>query len=195
MKMKKTIAALAGLVIAASSFGQGTVVFNNTPLNGVTDAATGMAVPPNTAIAGLYYSTDLGATANTGVANDGWLLAVTAPVSTVPVPSLYGTFSANGGNPVPVPGTSGGQQILMQVRAWSVGFASYAEAFNAGAKVGHSAQFQTPASGLGGGANPPPATSGLYTGFIVMTVVPEPSTIVLGLLGGLGAMVLLRRRS
>jgi hypothetical protein len=48
---------------------------------------------------------------------------------------------------------------------------------------------------LGGGTIPTPslAINGGFTGF-AMSPVPEPSAIALCILGGLGAMVLLRRR-
>jgi hypothetical protein len=44
-----------------------------------------------------------------------------------------------------------------------------------------------------GTTDPVPPLASIVQTFTI-TPVPEPSTIVLGLLGGLGAMVLLRRR-
>lgn len=188
MKMKSAIAVLAGLAIAASSYGQGTVIFGSGGTKRVQDAETGMNVLPGTTIAGLYYNLNTAAIADASVANDGWLLAGTTPVSTGSA-SLYGTFA---GGTLTLDGTGTGQAVAFQIRAWSAGFATYEAAFLGGAKAGHSTQFQL---SLGGGTTAPPNTSsGAWTTFAV-SVVPEPSTVVLGLLGGLGAMVLLRRRS
>lgn len=191
MKMKSAIAVLVGVMMAASSFGQGTVIFSSGSGKRVLDGETGMNADSGVAIAGLYYNVNTAAVPDASIANDGWLLAGTAVVSANPnLPTLDGTFS---GGTLTIDGTSTGQQLAFQVRAWSVGFASYEAAFNGGAKVGASAEKFTLA--LGGGTTAPPNTSGAAWTSFAITVVPEPSTVVLGLLGGLGAMVLLRRRS
>jgi hypothetical protein len=187
MKLKTTIAALAGLLFAVSSFAQGTVTFNNTPTSAVIDSTTGARVQPNVAIAGLYFSTDLGAVPDTSIGDDGFQLAATTPIA--PNALFAGVYS--GGTKM-VPGVPEGTQVLFQVRAWSVGFASYAEALASGAptQVGAS---NTGILTVGGTSVPTPATSSFVTSFDI-TPVPEPSTVVLGLLGGLGTMLLLRRR-
>ena len=187
MKLKTTIAALAGVLFAVSSFAQGTVTFNNTPSQAVVDSRTGAAVVSGVAIAGLYFTTDLGAVPDPSVPNDGFQLAATTVVA--PSPIFAGVYS---GGTAMVPGVLEGTQVLFQVRAWSVGFANYAEALASGAptQVGAS---NTGILTVGGPSVPTPATSSFVQSFDI-TPVPEPSTVVLGLLGGLGAMLLLRRR-
>jgi hypothetical protein len=187
MKIKTTIAVLAGLVVAVNAFAQGQVTFNNTPSQPVVDSSTGMAATPGVAIAGLYYATDLGAVPDTSVPLDGFTLAATTIVA--PNAIFVGTY--NGGT-VTIPGTAEGQAVLLQVRAWSAAFSSYEAAMTAGAPnlAGASNLMNV---NLGGGSIPIPALSTRVLSFTI-TPVPEPSTVVLGLLGGLGAMVLLRRR-
>jgi hypothetical protein len=188
MKLKTTIAALAGIFLAISSYGQGTVIFNNSGSSAVTDSSTGAKVAQGVAIAGLYFNADLGAVPNTDIANDGWTLVTTTPITTTPIASLAGVFA---GGTVTIDGYASGANLLFQVRAWSVGFNSYAEAFNApGTQVGAS---NTGALALGGGSNPSPSVGNFMTSFEIAPV-PEPSTVVLGLLGGFGALVALRRR-
>ena len=190
MKIKTTIAVLTGLVLAVNVFGQGQVVFRNTPSTPVVDFTTGSAAATGVALAGLYYTTDLASTPDLDIPNDGWILAATTAIT--PVPTFAGVYS---GGTVTITGLPEGTAVLLQVRAWSAAYADY-EAAWAGASdqptplVGGSNVMQV---SLGGGSLPVPNISTIVEGFTI-TPVPEPSTLVLGLLGGLGAMVLLRRR-
>jgi hypothetical protein len=186
MKLKTTITALAGLLLAVSSFAQGTVVFNSTSAQGVVDSQTGALAAPGVAIAGLYFTTDLTAIPDPQSPTDAFQLVGTTAVA--PIAAFAGVYS--GGTRM-VPGVPEGTRVLFQVRAWSVGFATYAEALASGAPT------QVGASNTGiltlGGNTPPSGTSSFVQSFDI-TPVPEPSTVVLGLLGGLGAMLVLRRR-
>lgn len=189
MKLKTTIAACAGLLFAVSSFGQSLINFNSTGADAVVDSRTGNPTAAGVAIAGLYFTTDLGATEDPNAGTDAFQLGATVAIG--PFGPLQGVY--NGG--VVDLGLPEGTPVLVQVRAWSVGFASYAEAFASGSAnvlVGRSGIGQV---NLGGGSLPTPSLSGVsgVAGFDI-TPVPEPSTIVLGLVGGLGALVLLRRR-
>lgn len=191
MKMKVTLAVLASMVLAYSGFSQGQVTFNNSTTKRVIDSRTDMGPPIGVFVAGLYYSTDLSAAVDTESATDGLSLAFTTPVTTVNNVALYGLFNSGA---QPIAGVPEATQVLLQARIWEVGYASYEEAFNAGGYVGSSGTFNATLGGPTTGI-PIPSTSALLpAGNIVVTPVPEPSTVVLGILGGLGAMVLLRRR-
>jgi hypothetical protein len=186
MKIKTTIAVLAASMLAISAFGQGQVTFINTLSKPVVDSDTGAAVAGGVALAGLYYTTDLGATPSVEPPLDDWILAASTPVT--PNAVFVGVYN---GSTVTINGVDPNTEVLLQVRAWSAAHATYAEAWNdPTAKVGASNVMQV---NLGGGTLPVPSISSIVEGFTI-TPVPEPSTIALGLLGGLGAMLLLRRR-
>jgi hypothetical protein len=192
MKIKTTIAVFAASMVAISTFGQGEVIMQNTLQSQVIDSETGAAVAQGVAVAGLYFNADLGAVANPDIPDDGWTLV--DPITAVTPNAIFvGVYSGGepAGSPLTVPGVAPGTEVLVQVRAWSAVHATYAEAWaDNTAKVGASNVMQVP---LGGGTIPAFNISTIVEGF-TMTPVPEPSTIALGLLGGLGAMLLLRRR-
>jgi hypothetical protein len=187
MKLKTTIAVLAGVLFAVSSYSQGLVKLANTTNTRVIDSTTGSAAD-GIAVAGLYFTTDLSAT---GDPNSGENWTLVEPTTAVRSGVFAGVYSAP--NDLIVPGFGEGTDVLVQVRAWSSGFANYAEALASGSPstlVGH--------SNIGmvklGGPNVPTPTTSTFVQSFELTPVPEPSTVVLGLLGGVGAMVLLRRR-
>jgi hypothetical protein len=193
MKMKTTIACLMGVLIAVNVFAQGQVTFNNTPSSAIIMSDTGVAPVGGRVIAGLYFNTDLTAVPDPSLTapDDGFRLAATTPVT--PNPIFAGVYSAGA---VEIPGVPEASQVLLQVRAWSVGFDDYnlaradrnPETFIGASNLMGPVTLGGPVTGI-----PISATSALVQGF-TMTPVPEPSTVILGLLGGLGAMVLLRRR-
>jgi hypothetical protein len=91
-------------------------------------------------------------------------------------------------NPVDVtlPANPGGTTVNLVVRAWETAAGSYAAA----TIKGESAVFPQALGGdPGGGGTPTPPTFLQAPGF---TMVPEPSTIAFGVIGGLA--LLLRRR-
>lgn len=186
MKIKSTIAVLAALTVAVSAFGQGQIIFRNTSTSAVIDSGTGEAALPGIAIAGLYYTTDLTATPSTVPPLDSWTLASSTAIA--PVAQFAGVYS---GGTVTIQGVAIGTQVLVQVRAWGAAYSDYGGPWAAGqGLVGVSNVMQV---GLGGDTVPVPNISNFVETF-TLTPVPEPSTIALGLLGGLGAMLLLRRR-
>jgi hypothetical protein len=192
MKIKTTLAVLFGLAIAVSAFGQGQVIFRNTTTSAVYMPDGVTRVPPNTAIAGLYYSTDLGATVDPTLATDGLALGATTPIA--PSAAFAGVYS---GGTVTLANAAIGAQVVLQVRAWSVGFTDYAAAFAGPSTtlIGNSDVMGRDGSiGLGGTSVPIPNISTVVRSFSLHPV-PEPSVLALGLLGGLGAMILLRRKS
>lgn len=185
---------LAVVALAGNAYSQGTTGFANNPLRLVTTEETGGSALAGTRI-GLYLTTDTGADI-TSLGSE--VLRAVTSITTIAGVFNGGTitFNGTGGLPTIAPATP----VLVEVRAWSNG------GNNAGALDSYEAQV---ASGrgwvgtsgplnvytLGGGGLPTPSLTiqGQMMGF-VMTPVPEPSTIALGLLGGLGAMLLLRRR-
>jgi len=200
MKMKTTLAVLFGLAIAVSAFGQGQVVFRNTTTSAVFMPDGVTRVPPNTAIAGLYYSTDLARPNNPAIPNDEWVLGATTPIA--PSAAFAGVYS---GGTVTLANAPVGSQVILQVRAWSAPlttFPTYESAF-AGPDttlIGNSEVLGSRTAGagdgiyLGGTSVPIPNISTVVRSFSLHPV-PEPSVLVLGLLGGLGAMILLRRKN
>jgi hypothetical protein len=186
MKMKTTLAVLTALTVAVSAFGQGQLVFRNTPDTPVIDSLTGAKALPGVAIAGLYYTTDTAATPSVTPPLDSWTLAATTAIA--PVEAFAGVYS---GGTVTITGVDPGTSVLVQVRAWGAAYADYSGPWTAGeGLVGASNVMQV---NLGGGSIPVPNISTIAEAF-TLTPVPEPSTIALGLVGGLGALLLIRRR-
>lgn len=172
---------LAIVALSSSAYAQGLIGFANNPVTAGIKDASGVNAAAGSAMVGLYWS------AETSADLDSLTLGGTAPLA------LAGTFN-NGGAPLAL-GASAGTMVLVEIRAWdNLAASSYEEALALG--VGN--------AGRSGALNimtlsaPPssPANLVIQGGFrgFQMSQVPEPSTIALGILGGLGAMVLLRRR-
>jgi len=188
--MKKLLLIASSALLAISTFAQGNLTFNNNGATAITNSVTGTPVANGTAV-GLYYSTTAGApdTAFTrafGVGGSGNVSTNTA---------FNGQFF--GGTRI-INGVAAGEAANVQVRAWSTGFATYEDALAAQATdpnvlTGKGNVFSLV---LGGGTTPTPSITGAgrLTPFQVTPgIIPEPSSIALGLLG-LGAIVLFRRR-
>ena len=91
---------------------------------------------------------------------------------------------------VTLPGNPGGTTVTLRVRAWDTALGSFANATSANGLRGESLDFTQALGGdPGGGGTPTPPTFLQAPGFIL---VPEPSTIAFGVIGGLA--LLLRRR-
>jgi hypothetical protein len=197
--MKKLLLASILTCAVTSAFAQGTLNFaNNVNTVRLTNEA-GVSFPPagaNSAYAaGLYWGS-----AGTAEGSLNLLPAANGGVTTT-WGGLSGQF-LGGTATFPV---AGGTQISVQVRVWGSTYADYAAALagqqaNPSERLGKGiVQLIT----LGGSGNPPSNPTSLVTGaggtdtpfqrFGVIGVVPEPSSIALGLLG-LGAIVLFRRR-
>lgn len=187
--MKKTIALL--LLVGSSAFlsAQGTFTFNNNTATRITNSLTSAGASVNVA---AYYS----ANTNVVASQDGSSLQIAANSLTNTLAT--GTFI---GNTRFIPGIDGGIAIAMQVRAWSGAFTTYEAALAAAlvdgtTLVGRSAVFYIPALGGGPGNIPTPAIFGagrLNQFNVGPAVIPEPSSIALGVLG-LGAIALFRRK-
>lgn len=179
--MKKTLAIIATACAASLAYGQGTVIIEN--VNGakilpINLADGSQAKGPNYQ-AGLWYKGAQVGTWYTFAAN--------------------GRFTSGGG--VDVPGTTAaGTADGLTVRAWDT---TSGASYDAATIKGESTAFSNP---LGGGTTPPPklinmpsfALSGSGPGTdgpvgpTPGPVIPEPSTVALGVLGA--AALLLRFR-
>ncbi len=192
--MKKLLLVCTLALAAVTTYGQGQVFFanDNTTLfttNG-GPGKVGNAAGLNTYRIGMY-------TAPAGTVNEAqFTLTAVATNSSSPVatgrfsyPESPYTFAANNGT-----------AIAVQIRAWSLAAgATYEAAVATGNPnyYGGKTAIGTVTPAING-ATPPslfgPAGAGVFNSGVVLTpLVPEPSTIALGLLG-LGAIALFRRR-
>jgi len=189
--MKKLILTASLMVVAIAAFGQGQLVMNNGSTSrlwadrnndGTTNGPADTLLP-----AGLNSQVAVYGLTGTGVGEGSLVLQSTA------ITNLFapGTF-AGGTRTIGIPAGP----ATVQIRAWTGAFPSYEAALIAAAGGDPSV--------LTGRSNPfnitltlpptPPNTiiaAGLAP--FVVSPVPEPSSIALGLLG-LGAIVLFRRR-
>lgn len=185
--MKKLLLTTLSLV-AAMTFvhGQGTVLFQNiTPVNAPVFDERGTSAPRTQAgLQGAGFQAQLWA-----AAPGGQLQAVGSSVSFLTGTSGAGFFI---GGTRAIPGVAGGGAADIQVRAWRVADgATWQDAFNAGRGFGMSGVVRIQATGGGGDPPGPPVQ---LTGLQSFALVPEPSTIALGIIGGLGTLLLIRRR-
>lgn len=179
--MKKLIASLACVLATFTALAQGTINFNNfvgsidAPVFNV-DGVTRLA--GNAFMAQLWAGPAAGSLAPIGAALPFFSLASGGA----------GYIDSNAGATDRSIGTvAPGAIAFVQVRAWSV--ATGADWNSAGIR-GQSSTLQITT----GGAGNPPSLPADLTGLTSFNlVVPEPSTIVLGLLGA-GALLLRRRK-
>lgn len=201
--MKKLIlTAAAAALVGISAYGQGTVIFQNSSTTLVTFGTTatggdqaGAPVPTGTRFMyELYYNSGTDPAVDPGDAGmRGGMMGPAVAGSAL----AAGRYS--GGTRTTPTTTPPGGRAWFQVVAWETAFGtSYDQAVDnpgvGGRKTyaGKSNRFN-----LATGAPPGPATPisspGGVMGFEV-NIVPEPSTVALGILGGLGTLLLLRRR-
>jgi hypothetical protein len=184
--MKKLLITAAAVLATLNMYAQGTVTLANSSTSPVyIDTVGGATKASGSAYSvGLYYAPD-------GVTDDTLftLLAPTASMSAAP-----GIYSAG---PRTAPTTAAGGFGMFQVRVWSAASgATYEDAVLSGAgKAGKSNIVRVD---TGDPTSVPPGTPGSLAAsglapMAVTTIVPEPSTIGLGILG-VGTLLLLRRR-
>lgn len=178
--MKKLAAvALAVVGFAISGYSQGTVLFANNASSLVTTA--GVSSPINSVTVGLYA----------GPSESSMTLVATVDI--FPVPGRF-----NGGTVV-LDGIAGGETATLQLRAWSTasGFNNYEEAFASGNPAWDAGVSSIWTQATGNPNSEPPGTPTAITpGFTGMDLqpIPEPSTVLLAVLGGLGLLLFRRRK-
>jgi PEP-CTERM motif len=185
--MKKTLLSLTLLALATFANAQGTVQFSNNAgtrftIDGVRPLSTSAGGPAaGTYSFGVFFGPSADAISDTPA---GVLGANT---------TTGGLISAPNANNFQVPGAAENSTVFMQVRGWSSTFETW-QAAKAAGTYGETAVRQItlgPASGPGTviwGADTAKQFQSMN-----LTVVPEPSTIALGVLG-LGSLLLFRRR-
>jgi hypothetical protein len=183
--MKKLLVTLAAVLVSVSTFGQGTILFNN--------RVTGQVDAPVTLPGGAGLGSIAGAQAQLFLVTGSGATATYTPLT--PATTFRNTSTATQpyvvqpATPVVVQGVAAGSQATVVLRAWAGG-AAFGDAANT-----HFGTSNPITISLGGtpavGAPIPDAFLTGLTGFTV-TVVPEPSTIALGFLGA--AALLYRRR-
>jgi hypothetical protein len=172
--MKKLLVAVVAVLVSAASYAQGQVNFIT--VFGSPRTVDAPVSRPDGTGAGAGY------TAQLFLLENGVYTALTPP-TTFRTTSAAASFYVNDpGTPVTVPGHAPGTTAPLVLRAWETSAAS----FDAAVIKGES---PSPANILLGGGNLPPTN---LTGLAGFTMVPEPSTIALGVIGGLA--LLLRRR-
>jgi len=181
--MKKVLLTLAAVVSLATSAlaADGTILFFNGDISnpdGTTYQAPIMRVG-GTVGAGPGYTAGLFLASN-----------LTTPIATTTFFNNTGFFAA--ANTVTVTGQAVGSTPSFIVQAWDTSAGSFAAAASQGKQRGQSAAFTSLPLGGANAPNPPIPTPDMR-GFQGFTMVPEPSTYALGMLG-LGALAMMRRR-
>jgi hypothetical protein len=200
--MKKLFAAAILGLSVTSGWAQGTILFQNT---GVTFTSTAerrvFDVDGTTPLSGTNYAAGLfyveGAGQNMDSATSGLLAFGTVNPSlglaffraSTSASVGYWLNNAAVGNARLLEGVIAGETATLQVRVWDVTrFASYAEAVANGGITGKSAtwNYVVPQPGA-------PVNQTYLNDFRSFQLIPEPSTIALGVLG-LGSLLLFRRK-
>jgi len=205
--MKKLATLFAMMAVGlGNSWAQGTIDFHNPntfPLrvqdaggNTFTVGAAGSPLGGASVRVGLF----VGPNGSTSMSQMSMVGLATNSASAVPL--FVGTF--NGGNPYTITPSTPNAQVAFMFAAWSIttGSMTYAGAYDPAINVGLQGYAGTSTIGqgytlanFGVPASLPAATFGSGPGQVsgfTLTPVPEPSTIVLGILGA--AALLLRRR-
>jgi hypothetical protein len=190
--MKKLLLAIAFAAMATvASYAQGTIAFGNSIGTAIKIQGPGIAIHNITAAdqaqyniaIGVYYGA-AGATDLTQVAPGTGVIGTTAGV----MASLVG---ANVLGLYAIPGTSadGGSVVSLQIKAWNTATGEQ-YVVNSTPRDVTTGPAAGPATVIWQGAT---ATNPNRFIPLIITIVPEPSTIALGVLG-LGSLLLFRRR-
>ncbi|PYJ96869.1 MAG: hypothetical protein DME23_18465 [Verrucomicrobia bacterium] len=181
--MKKILLVVSGMLVGAFGYAQGTVNFNTRVIPDVDVKV--FDVDGTTPLAGTGFTAQLFGGPQGTATNS---LAPIVPTAAFRTGAGAGYIVPTGN--VPVAGVLENGTATLQLRVWdNMGgtITSYAQAVTSNAKHGASNAFDL--GPLGGTLTTPPNLKGLLT---FNLVVPEPSTIALGILGA--AALLLRRR-
>ena len=201
--MKKALFVLAAVTMAASAFAQGTIVFQNRNIPTASGSGTYNVPIWEANGTGNNAAGDLPGGVTVGLfAQDGTLIG-SSLLRTDAAPSLNSGFFATAAQTLTVPNAAPGSTPTLIVRAWQ-GPGTFAQAKASGNQQymdelsDSRNQFTSRALGgtpAGGGLpiTPPGMTGWGPEAGTGLTLVPEPSSIALGVLG-LGAVALMRRR-
>jgi hypothetical protein len=173
--MKKLAVFVASLMVSMYAYGQGTVIFDTTQAYPEGWAKVGTDMGPMAE--GPQYVGQLFG----GLASDA------ASFTPIASPLDFGQGDLGGyimGGTVTVDGVFGASPYYLQLRAWDIADP---------ASVGQSPVLSLSLGGLTAGGTTLPAPDLSALGNTVIPVVPEPTTIALGLLGG-AALLLFRRK-
>ena len=202
MKKLATLFAMTAVGLG-TAVAQGTIDFhnpNNFPVT-VRDAANNVTtmgsatspLGPGTVRVGLFVG-------NNGATFSQMTMVGMTTNSSSSLALFVGTF--NGGVPYSVTGRNQGDVVSFAFAAWSISTGALTYQAALGAPTGYVSHTPVVGNGytLSGGAGTPPLTWGTPTtaspwlvNGLELQPVPEPSTIVLGLLGA-GALLLRRRK-
>jgi hypothetical protein len=175
--MKKLFCIAALMLTGIGAFAQGTVTFANSSATAITNIHTGQRPLVGEVVVGLFGSTSL------GLGQDDSSLTLIGNAAGLTSPGRWSDGERQIG--------AANSTVTLQVRAWGASFASYEAAVAGNGLAGFSRVWE---QATGGGLNPAaPITGPGQLNAFTVAIVPEPSTIALGLLG-LGAIALFRRR-
>jgi hypothetical protein len=189
--MKRLIFVGAGILAFAAqlAYGQGSILFQNLWPGGSAQVRdySGALIS-----AGTSWTVELLAGSSAGS-----VAPFATPITTT---AWVGAGFFGVGQPERVlPGFAPGNLPFLQVRLWDNAggtITSYAAAIAAGSQYGSSAVWQLPGppttGGLGNPGASPPVPGPALVGMTGLALIPEPSTIALGILGA--AALLFRRR-
>lgn len=171
--MKKLILAAAAVLVSVAAFAQGTVTFNNRV---GTDVNARVLLPDGVTGAGAGYTAQLWGGASAAS------LAPLTPTTTFRTSSAAAQGYVNS-VVVEVPGVAANAKAFLVMKAYN------GADFASSTISGESPAIEVT---LGGGNVPPSNLNGL-AGF-TLTVIPEPSTIALGVVGAAAALMMRRRK-
>jgi len=188
---KQLLTAIISVGLVASAVAQGTISFSNVPSGGhVQDSPSGT---PANAAAGSYSVAlywDATGAAGAGIDPSG------PNASNLALVGVYHDLASDfpfagrfNGPTLTVNGLAAGSAGIFEVVGWMGNAASYGAA--PGDK-GFSVLFSNPTGGSGSPPSPPSNITG-WNGNMILTPVPEPTTLALGGLGA-AALFLFRRR-
>jgi len=208
MKLKSLLITAAALTLAVGVQAQGLIGFGNAAASAIYNP-DGVTKPTSTTPIwiGLFLTTATAEPVDSSLeANlDSWIFSSTVSGGAVKIGPIAGIFS---GGTRTIDGLASGTSVRAQVRIWSsaVGTTTFTGDY-AGYRAATAGQVADAVWGymnvpnvmtLGGGSLPTPTltiTGGIQTETLgIVPLIPEPSILALGLLGGLGTLVLIRRR-